>query len=101
MLLLRRDTTPGVKVSINPGPERSADERERISRFRFEIDIANPNLGNAVEKAKEAMGLSDTTNDILKTIWPTSSVCRQAPLLASQILTVDPQRSMGKNADPV
>lgn len=59
-LILRRDATPGVKVSINPGPERSADERERLSRFHLEIDIANPNLGSVVEKAKEAMGLSDT-----------------------------------------
>ena len=59
-LVLRRDAAPGVRVSINPGPERSADERERLSRFHLEIDIANPNLGSVVDGAKEAMGLSDT-----------------------------------------
>src|SRR5256714_15325334 len=51
-LILRRDATPGVKVSINPGPERSVDERERISRFHVDIDVANPNLGSVVDKAK-------------------------------------------------
>ncbi|KAF2174753.1 hypothetical protein K469DRAFT_770488, partial [Zopfia rhizophila CBS 207.26] len=59
-LVLRRDATPGVKVSINPGPERSVDERERLSHFHLEIDIVNPNLGSVVEKTKEAMGVSDT-----------------------------------------
>ena len=68
-LVLRRDATPGVKVSINPGPERSAVERERLSCFYLEINIANPDLGNVVEKAKETMGLSDTkvfSTDILR-----------------------------------
>jgi GTP-binding protein EngB required for normal cell division len=59
-LVLRRDETPGVSVSINPGSERSADERDRISRFHFELDIANPNLGSIVERAKEVMGITDT-----------------------------------------
>jgi len=59
-LILRRDLTPGVKVSINPGLERSADERDRLSRFGLEFDITNPDLGSVVEKAKEAMGLSTT-----------------------------------------
>jgi len=58
-LVLRRDTNTGVKVSINPGDQRSADERDRLSRFHSEIDITNPNLGSVVEKAKEEMGLSD------------------------------------------
>jgi GTP-binding protein EngB required for normal cell division len=59
-LVLRRDTTSGVKISIIPGPERSTDERERLGGFYAEIDIANPDLGSVVEKAKDAMGLSDT-----------------------------------------
>lgn len=59
-LVLRRDVSPGVKVSINPDPERSVEERERLSRFYSEIDVANPDLGGVVEKAKEVMGLSDT-----------------------------------------
>lgn len=59
-LVLRRDAATGAKVSINPGPERSANERERLSRFRVEVDIASPNLGSVVDKAKETMGLSET-----------------------------------------
>jgi GTP-binding protein EngB required for normal cell division len=58
-LVLRRDATPGAKISINSGPERSRDERESLSRFYFEIDRVKPNLAAVVEKAKEAMGLSD------------------------------------------
>ena len=59
-LVLRRDATSGVKITINPGPERSVEEKERLSRFQPEITIAEPNLGLVVEKAKDAMGLSDT-----------------------------------------
>src|ERR1700743_388140 len=40
-LVLRRDATHGVKVSITPASERSADERERLSNFSFRVDIAN------------------------------------------------------------
>ena len=40
--------------SINPGPERSTDEKERLSRFRLQIDVTTPNLGSVIEKAKEA-----------------------------------------------
>jgi len=59
-LILRRDATSGVKVSISPGPEASADDRERLSRFHHDIEIEDPNIGPVIEKAKEAMGLSDT-----------------------------------------
>ena len=59
-LVLRRDVIPRVNVSITPGPERSPDERERISRFHLEIDVAKPDLGHVVDQAKDAMGLSDT-----------------------------------------
>jgi hypothetical protein len=48
------------KVSITASPERSEEERKRLGKFYAEIDIANPNLGSVVEKAKEEMGLSDT-----------------------------------------
>jgi GTP-binding protein EngB required for normal cell division len=57
-VVLRRDPTTGVKVSINPGPKRSASERDRLFRFGLEFDVAKPDLGSVVEKAKEAMGLS-------------------------------------------
>ena len=59
-LVLRRHATTVAKVSINPGPERTADEKARLSRFQMEIDVASPQLGSVVEKAKEAMGLSET-----------------------------------------
>lgn len=59
-LVLRRDAAPGAKVSVTPGPERSADEKEQLSHFHHEIDIASPSLSIVVEQAKEAMGLSDT-----------------------------------------
>ena len=66
-LILRRDLTPGVKVSINPGPERSADERGRLSRFGLEFDITNPDLGSVIEKAKVAMGLSAQDSKVFST----------------------------------
>ena len=59
-LVLRRDINAGVNVSIIPGPERSADERERISQFHLDIDMTEPNLGTVVDRAKDVMGLSDT-----------------------------------------
>lgn len=59
-LVLRRDATPGAKVSINAGPERSKDEKEQLSRFHHEIDMDSPSLSIVVERAKEAMRLSDT-----------------------------------------
>ena len=59
-LVLRRGATPAAKVSINPGLERSVGERERLRRFFVEIDLTEPDVGSVVEKAKEAMGLSDT-----------------------------------------
>ncbi len=59
-LVLRHDLTPGVEVSVIPGPDRSPSEREQLSRFHPGIDIDKPNLGSVVEHAKEVMGLSDT-----------------------------------------
>lgn len=59
-LVLRHEKSPGIKVSITPGPERSEDERSRLSSFHFEVDPANPNLEDVVEKAKDAMGISET-----------------------------------------
>ena len=58
-LVLRRQSTAGVKVSINAGPERSVEERARLSRFTAEVDLANPDIGAVIERAKEEMGLSD------------------------------------------
>ncbi|KAK3942605.1 hypothetical protein QBC46DRAFT_425691 [Diplogelasinospora grovesii] len=68
-LVLRRDVTAGVKVSINPGPERSAEDRERFLRFEPAANIDNHGLGHVIDRAKDVMGLSDTkvfSTDILR-----------------------------------
>ncbi|KAF2229014.1 interferon-induced GTP-binding protein Mx [Viridothelium virens] len=59
-LVLRRDFRQGVKISIIPGSERSADEKERLSEFHVEVDANLPDLSDVIEKAKDAMGISDT-----------------------------------------
>ncbi|KAH8906407.1 hypothetical protein BR93DRAFT_750456 [Coniochaeta sp. PMI_546] len=59
-LVLRRDDIPGVKITITPGPERSASERNRLLSFRSSLDVNSDGLGQVTEQAKKAMGLSDT-----------------------------------------
>ncbi|KAK5710545.1 hypothetical protein LTR17_018817 [Elasticomyces elasticus] len=58
-LILRRNVSTTVDISINAGPDRSKSEKERLANVKFEFDRANPNLGAVVETAKEAMGLSE------------------------------------------
>lgn len=58
-LVLRRDPNPSVKLSVTPSQERPADEKDRLSGSHVEIDVTKPKLDIVVEKAKEAMGLSD------------------------------------------
>ncbi|XWW94493.1 hypothetical protein V2A60_002436 [Cordyceps javanica] len=68
-LILRREATEAVNVSIHPGPERSIDERQRLNAFHAEIDPAQPDLQLVVERAKNAMGISDFkvfSTDILR-----------------------------------
>ncbi|KAG6046180.1 hypothetical protein E4U39_001593 [Claviceps sp. Clav50 group G5] len=68
-LILRRHDSQAIKVSIIPGPDCSAEDRERLNDFNAEIDIDAPDIGSVVEKAKEAMGLSDTkvfSSDVLR-----------------------------------
>ena len=59
-LVLRRYDSAAYKVSIIAGPERSADERERLAGFQMALDVANPDIGRVVEQAKVAMGLSES-----------------------------------------
>jgi GTP-binding protein EngB required for normal cell division len=59
-LVLRRGATARVNISINPGPERSAEERKRLLCFNPTGDIEKHGLGFVVESAKHVMGLSDT-----------------------------------------
>ncbi|KAG6008281.1 hypothetical protein E4U21_004743 [Claviceps maximensis] len=68
-LVLRRHVQRAVKVSINPGPDCSAEDRERLSKFSAEVNVDAPDIGSVVEKAKEAMGLSETkvfSSDVLR-----------------------------------
>lgn len=68
-LILRRQVTESVNVSITPGPERTAAEQEQLKHFYAAIDPVCPDLGPVVEKAKEAMGLSSMktfSSDILR-----------------------------------
>ncbi|KAG6306898.1 hypothetical protein E4U45_006164 [Claviceps purpurea] len=68
-LVLRRHDSQAIKVSIIPGPDCSAEDKERLNDFSAEIDIDAPDIGSVVEKAKEAMGLSETkvfSSDVLR-----------------------------------
>ncbi|KAM3500282.1 hypothetical protein MY10362_006537 [Beauveria mimosiformis] len=61
-LILRREATKTVNISIHPGPERSADERRQLNAFRAEIDVTNPDLQKVVEEAK-IVGAVPATSD--------------------------------------
>ncbi|KAM3558130.1 hypothetical protein MY1884_004150 [Beauveria asiatica] len=68
-LILRREVTVAVNISIHPGPERSPDERQRLNTFRAEIDLTQPDLQRVVDEAKGVMGISDFkvfSTDILR-----------------------------------
>ena len=68
-LILRRQPTEAVEVSIHTGPDRSIKERQRLHDFHASISMESPDLGMVVEKAKGAMGLSDVkvfSTDILR-----------------------------------
>lgn len=68
-LILRREATEAVNISIDPGPERSPVERQRLDTFHAEIDLAQPDLQKVVDEAKSVMGISDYkvfSTDILR-----------------------------------
>ncbi|KAG6012454.1 hypothetical protein E4U54_007525 [Claviceps lovelessii] len=68
-LVLRRHVQRIVKVSIIPGPDCSAKDKARLGKFSAEVDVDAPDVGSVVEKAKEAMGLSETkvfSSDVLR-----------------------------------
>ncbi|KAK8001160.1 P-loop containing nucleoside triphosphate hydrolase protein [Apiospora marii] len=54
-LILRRNPSVGISVSINPGPDRSPKERQNLEAFAYTHDDLD--IGEAIEQAKEAMGL--------------------------------------------
>lgn len=68
-LVLRRDMVKAIKISIIPAPDRTAEEKTRLSECNIKVDKKHPDLGQAVEKARELMGISDTkvfSADILR-----------------------------------
>ncbi|EFY94148.1 dynamin family protein [Metarhizium robertsii ARSEF 23] len=68
-LILRRHAQNAVKISINPDPERSAEEKAQLRRFSVDTQSSEPDIGTIVEKAKEAMNLSETrkfSTDVLR-----------------------------------
>lgn len=68
-LILRRDTTMGIKISIIAGPERSQEERDRLSDFHVDMNVTNPDIEPVIEQAKAVMGISEAkrfSTDILR-----------------------------------
>jgi GTPase SAR1 family protein len=71
-VILRRNPSSKIKVSIEPGPSRKDEqERRRLRSFAYE-DFSNGNdLPPLIEKAKEHMGITESVNagfsdDVLK-----------------------------------
>ncbi|KAN0076071.1 P-loop containing nucleoside triphosphate hydrolase protein [Elaphomyces granulatus] len=69
-LVLRRSSSPGVKISIIPDHNRSDSQKERLHAFSPSIDADTPNLSEVVQGAKEEMGLTSSnkvfSTDILR-----------------------------------
>jgi len=67
-LILRRSSFVDVKAHICPGPDRSDDEKKRLTAFEYTHDDLD--IGQAVEDAKNAIGLNGNnkvfSNDILR-----------------------------------
>jgi len=59
-LILRRNASPRLEVSITPGSDRSPEEAQRLSQFHSATDTFEPDLESIVEEAKRAMGLFET-----------------------------------------
>lgn len=57
-VILRRVPTKGISVSIVPGHDRSATDRERLSNFRFSL-LKTEDFASLFEKAKVTMGLTE------------------------------------------
>lgn len=58
-----------MQVAIIPGPDRTPQENELLSKFYYEIKASKPNLEIIIEEAKLAIGLSKVkifSNNILR-----------------------------------
>ncbi|KAF3492327.1 uncharacterized protein GIQ15_01844 [Arthroderma uncinatum] len=74
-LILRRSPASALHISIVPGPDRSDDEKEALRSFSCSASVDDQGLGEIVEKAKEAMGLS--------------SSCSSSRVFSSDVLRVE------------
>ncbi|KAI0021407.1 P-loop containing nucleoside triphosphate hydrolase protein [Xylariomycetidae sp. FL0641] len=67
-LILRRHPTVGVNVHIIPGPDRSGGMKKELEQFEYQSDTLD--IGDVVDAAKEAMGLTTAdkvfSTDILR-----------------------------------
>lgn len=66
-VILRRAATKGLSVSIMPGQDRSAVDRERLLDFRYAIQNTE-DFAALFDKAKEVMGLTDHSSAFSKDI---------------------------------
>ncbi|KAF2022998.1 hypothetical protein EK21DRAFT_27807, partial [Setomelanomma holmii] len=55
-LILRRNPSVGVEVHINPGPDRSDEEKKRLCAFLHVLDDFN--IASVIEEAKHAIGIN-------------------------------------------
>ncbi|KAK6858168.1 hypothetical protein PG995_005867 [Apiospora arundinis] len=55
-LILRSGSSVGIHVSIHPGPDLPPKEKQSLEAFKYEHE-GDLDIGEAIEKAKEAMGL--------------------------------------------
>lgn len=66
-VILRRASTKGLSVSIMPGQDRSAVDRERLLDFRYAIQ-KDEDFAALFDKAKQVMGLTDHSSAFSKDI---------------------------------
>ncbi|KAI0907603.1 P-loop containing nucleoside triphosphate hydrolase protein [Ustulina deusta] len=84
-LILRHipeESTEICHVSIQPGNDRSLEDRKRLEAFRFSEIPEQSNIGVIIEKAKDCMGLTDKINN-------DAGTGDQSKTLSSDILRIE------------
>ena len=69
LVLCRAPGATTCKVTITPHRQRNAEEQERLRAFAHDLDAETLDLGEVVEKAKDAMGIDQNkrfANDTLR-----------------------------------
>lgn len=62
LILRHTDDTEGTcRVTISPGADRSDEERKRLEEFQYFEIPDQDNIGELVDKAKDAMGVGNDT----------------------------------------